>query len=128
MMTNKRIDSKEIEKGRNMSIRALQSVWDGILAHDLSADNKRWLAERLYEQAEKESAAAERPYTMAEIDAMLDEAEEGFAKGQFKTNEEVFHPESKSLTITPLVARLKTGHSWNVPEDELDKSRYALRL
>ena len=32
---------------------------------------------------------------------------------------------SEPLTITPLVARLKTGHSWNVPEDELDKSRYA---
>lgn len=27
---------------------------------------------------------------------------------------------SKSVTITPLVARLKTGHSWNVPEDEKD--------
>ena len=32
---------------------------------------------------------------------------------------------SKSATITPLVARLKTGHSWNVPEDELDKSLHA---
>lgn len=32
---------------------------------------------------------------------------------------------SKSVTITPLVARLKTGHSWNVPEDELDKSLHA---
>ena len=76
-----------------MSIVALQNVWDGILAYNLSAENKRWLAERLYEQAEKESATVDRPYTMEEIDAMLDEAEEGFASGQFKTNEEVFHSE-----------------------------------
>lgn len=30
----------------------------------------------------------------------------------------------RTIKITPTVARLKTGHSWNVSDDELDKIRY----
>ena len=32
-----------------------------------------------------------RPYTMAEIDAMLDEAEAAFEAGDYLTQDEVFH-------------------------------------
>lgn len=28
------------------------------------------------------------------------------------------------ISITPKVARLKTGHSWNVSDQELDRMRY----
>ena len=30
----------------------------------------------------------------------------------------------RTIKITPTVARLKTGHSWNVSDEELDKIRY----
>ena len=39
-----------------MSTTALQKVWQMILGYDLTAANKRWLAEHLYEEAKKEEA------------------------------------------------------------------------
>ena len=30
----------------------------------------------------------------------------------------------RTIQITPIVARLKTGHSWNIKDEELDKIRY----
>ena len=72
-----------------MSTVAMQGVFDQILAtFDLTAANKRWLAEHLVEYADKEEQIV--PYTMAEIDAMLDESESDFAAGRYKTNEQVF--------------------------------------
>ena len=44
-----------------MSTTALQNVWQMLLKYDLSAANKRWLADHLYEQARKEEA---QPYTI----------------------------------------------------------------
>lgn len=39
-----------------------------------------------------------RPFTMEEIDDMLDEAEAAFEAGDYLTHEEVFHRQSKVLT------------------------------
>ena len=36
-----------------------------------------------------------RPYTMQEIDEMLDEAEAAFEAGEYLTNDEVFHHKEK---------------------------------
>lgn len=71
-----------------MSTKALQSVWEGLLACDLTTANKRWLAERLLQQVEEEESSEVMPYTMAEIDAMLDESEADFASDRVITMEE----------------------------------------
>ena len=74
-----------------MSTTALQTVWNGLLAYNLTTSNKRWLAEHLWQQVEDEEATAVQPYTMAEIDAILAESEADFAAGRYKTNDQVFH-------------------------------------
>ena len=67
-----------------MSTAALQNVWTTILGYNLTAANKRWLAEHLWQQAEAEEVESiTQPYTMAEIDAMIDESEADFAAGRF---------------------------------------------
>lgn len=45
---------------------------------------------------------------------------------QFTTSAKAQAQEKKArkIAITPTVARLKTGHSWNVSDEELDKIRY----
>ena len=71
-----------------MSTAALQNVWDGILAYNLTTANKRWLAERLWEQVEIETAEQVEPYTMAEINARIDRAEADIAAGRVYSMEE----------------------------------------
>lgn len=39
-----------------------------------------------------------RPFTMEDIDDMLDEAEAAFEAGEYLTHEEVFHRQTKVLT------------------------------
>jgi hypothetical protein len=34
----------------------------------------------------------------------------------------------RTVKITPTVARLRTGHSWNMSDDEVDKIRYEYLL
>ena len=63
----------------NMSTTALMSVWQTILSYNLSAANKRWLADHLYEQARKEEA---QPYTIEELNARIDCAEADIAAGR----------------------------------------------
>ena len=62
---------------------------EGILQmlQPLSADNKRWLAEKLYQSVEEEERLA--PYTMEEINAWIDESEADFAAGRYISNEEM---------------------------------------
>lgn len=71
-----------------MSTVALQNLWDTILGYNLSTANKRWLAEHLIEQVEKETAEQVEPYTMAEINAMIDESEADIAAGHFYSMDE----------------------------------------
>ena len=64
----------------DMNVAGLQNVWQTIMGFNLTAANKRWLADHLYEQAMREEAL--QPYTMEEIDARLDMAEEDVAAGR----------------------------------------------
>ena len=64
---------------------------EGILQmlQSLSTDNKRWLAEKLYQSVEEEKEEERlTPYTMEEINAWIDESEADFAAGRYLTNEE----------------------------------------
>ena len=40
-----------------------------------------------------------QPYTMDEINAMLDEAEAAFEAGEFLTQDEVFHPSRETVAL-----------------------------
>jgi hypothetical protein len=40
------------------------------------------------------------------------------------TKEQTIEKKPRTIKITPTVARLRTGHSWNVSDEELDKMRY----
>lgn len=71
-----------------MSTAALQHVWETILGFNLTTENKRWLAEHLIEQVEAETKEQLEPYTMAEINAMIDESEADFAAGRYYSLEE----------------------------------------
>ena len=57
----------------------------------LTPSNMRWVGEHLIEHAKTEESKQLRPYTMQEIDDMLDEAEAAFEAGEYLTNDEVFH-------------------------------------
>jgi hypothetical protein len=72
-----------------MTTALLQNVWNGILAYDLTPDNKRWLAERLWQQAEEESKEDIKPYTMAELNARIDRAEASIAAGRVHSRDEI---------------------------------------
>ena len=54
----------------------------------LTTDNMRWVGEHLIAYAEKEEAL--KPYTMDEINAMLDEAEADIAAGRVVDDDEVW--------------------------------------
>ena len=72
-----------------MTTTVLSSLLD-YLHGTLSADNMRWLGEHLIEYSKQEDAKL-KPYTMDELDSMLDEAEAAFEAGDYLTHEEVFH-------------------------------------
>ena len=55
----------------------------------LSADNKRWLSEKLIEESREEEEEHLTPYTMEEINAWIDESEADFAAGRYISNEEM---------------------------------------
>lgn len=71
-----------------MSTVALQNLLETILGYNLSTANKRWLAEHLIAQVEAETKEQVEPYTIAEIDAMIDESEADFAAGRFYSMDE----------------------------------------
>jgi len=81
-----------------MSTVALQNVWNTLLGYNLSTANKRWLAEHLIAQVEQETAEQAKPYTMAEIDAMLDESEADVAAGRYYTQEEARQHRNAHMT------------------------------
>ncbi|MBO7559030.1 MAG: hypothetical protein J6T52_11110 [Bacteroidaceae bacterium] len=78
-----------------MSTSALTGLLE-YLYGTLSPSNMRWVGEHLIEYANKEEKERLRPYTMQEIDNMLDEAEKAFEAGDYLTNDEVFHHNKKS--------------------------------
>ena len=72
-----------------MSTAALQGLLE-YLYGTLSPDNMLWVANHLIEQAKKEEDSELKPYTMEEINAMLDEAEANFAAGKGIPDEEAW--------------------------------------
>lgn len=64
----------------------------------LSPSNMRWVGEHLIEYAKKLEEPM-TPYTMEEIDNMLDEAETAFEAGDYLTQEEVFHANKKAVSV-----------------------------
>lgn len=76
-------------KDNTMSTAALQGLLE-YLYGTLSPDNMLWVANHLIEQAKKEEDSELKPYTMEEINAMLDEAEANFAAGKGIPDEEAW--------------------------------------
>ena len=73
-----------------MSTSALTRLLE-YLYDTLSPSNMRWVGEHLIEYANKEESERLLPYTMQEIDNMLDEAEKAFEGDDYLTDDEVFH-------------------------------------
>ena len=81
-----------------MSTATLRSLLD-YLYGTLSISNMRWVGEHLIEQANKKEKERLRPYTMQEIDNMLDEAEAAFEAGEYLTNDEVFDHHKETVVV-----------------------------
>lgn len=56
----------------------------------LTPQNMVWVGEHLISYAKKEQDKKLPPYTMDDINAMIDRAEEESAAGEFRSNEDVF--------------------------------------
>lgn len=72
-----------------MSTSTLSSLLD-YLYGTLTPDNMRWVGEHLIEHAQKEENELLRPFTMEEINAMLDVAERESAAGLGQDSENMF--------------------------------------
>jgi hypothetical protein len=70
-----------------MSTATLNSLLE-YLYGTLSRNDMRWVADHLMEHANREEDYDLKPYTMEEINAMLDEAEANFAAGRGIPHEE----------------------------------------
>ena len=76
-----------------MSEATLQGLLD-YLYSTLTPDNMRWMATHLMAHADEESL---KPYTMEELNAMLDEAEADIAAGRTTPHEEVMREWEEEL-------------------------------
>lgn len=74
---------------KTMSETTLLNLRD-YLFETLTESNMLWLAKQLLEHVKTEEKPLE-PYTIEEIDSMLDAAENDFETGNYLTNEEVFN-------------------------------------
>lgn len=80
-----------------METATLNNLLD-YLYRTLTPNNMRWVGERLIEHAMKEEKVEQlRPYTMEEIDSMLNDAEIAFEAGEYLTNDEVFHKNKETV-------------------------------
>ena len=82
-----------------MSNATLTNLLD-YLYGTLTPSNMRWVGEHLIEYARKEEETpVQKPFTMEEIDAMLDEAERDFEAGEYLTHDEVFHHHKETVAV-----------------------------
>ena len=81
-----------------MSTTALTGLLE-YLYGTLSPSNMRWVGEHLIEFSKKEESEQLRPFTMQEIDDMLDEAETAFEAGEYLSNDEVFHHTKEAVSV-----------------------------
>ena len=68
------------KESNSMSTTALQNILLGIQAHNLTAANMRWLAERLLEAADSEEII--RPYTINELENRIAKSENDVVTGR----------------------------------------------
>lgn len=71
-------------------IISIESLWMFIKSMSLSADNQRWLADRLIENSAKETVSV-RPYTIEDLNRRIDKAEESIAKGRIVSHTDVMN-------------------------------------
>ena len=74
---------------KTMSETTLLNLRDYLFG-TLTESNMLWLAKQLLEHVKTEEKPL-KPYTIEEIDSMLNEAEADFETGNYLTNEEVFN-------------------------------------
>jgi predicted transcriptional regulator len=79
-----------------MSSTALSSLLD-YLCGTLTTSNMRWVGEHLIEYANREEKEQLRPYTMKELNAMLDASEADIAAGRVIDHEEVMREWKEEL-------------------------------
>ena len=85
-------------KGHNMSTTALAGLLEYLYGM-LSPSNMRWVGEHLIEFSKRGESEQVRPYTMEEIDDMLDEAEAAFEAGEYLSNDDVFHHSKEPVSV-----------------------------
>ena len=84
----------------------MQQISNNVVMSTVAIDNlalyligTMTLAERQYLASKVVEREDLTPYTMAEIDARLDESERQVAEGRFKTTAQVFHPEQSRMAV-----------------------------
>ena len=77
-----------------MSTAALNNLLE-YLYGTLTPDNMRWVGKHLIEHAEKEESL--KPYTIEEINAMIDESEADIAAGRTISHEEMMRQWEEEL-------------------------------
>ncbi len=86
LQQNKR--KKIMEATTRRTTSPVAKVWN--MAKDLNGSQKLELVSIIIDSLK--TTPPMQPYTMDEINAMLDEAEAAFEAGEFLTQDEVFHP------------------------------------
>ena len=68
---------------------SIDKLWTFIQSMSLSADNQRWLADRLIENSKKNESASQ--YTIEELNKRIDKAEASIAQGHVVSHHEVIN-------------------------------------
>ncbi|MBO7565819.1 MAG: hypothetical protein J6T60_01800 [Bacteroidales bacterium] len=69
---------------------SIENLWMFIKSMSLSADNQRWLADRLIESSEEKTLSV-HPYTIEELNRRIDKAEQSIANGRVISHTEVMN-------------------------------------
>ena len=76
---------------------SIENLWMFIKSMSLSADNQRWLAERLIESS-KEKNSSVQPYTIEELNRRIDKAEQSITNGSVISHTEVMNRMNEFIT------------------------------
>lgn len=68
---------------------SIDKLWAFIQSMSLSADNQRWLADRLIENSAKVESA--RQYTIEELNKRIDKSEASIAQGNIVSHNDVMN-------------------------------------
>ena len=69
---------------------SIENLWMFIKSMSLSADNQRWLADRLIESSNEKTSSV-HPYTIEELNRRIDKAEQSIANGRVISHTEVMN-------------------------------------